>query len=440
MPIPRFRRDCSAHPAGPPALMTALVSLALAAGCAPAARAPAAPSPSEIPALQARLATDSTPRTRTLLAAAYRAAGQPERARALLEPLVAAGAGGPAARFFLGLTYEDLHRYEDARKVYQAYLSEGKSDALKAQVRDRLALLDREELQEAARSALVHETELRGTAPTPRTIAVFPFLEQGDTTLRPLGRALAELLTTDLGQTDRLKVLERSRVQFLIDEMKLGQSGLVAPSTAARAGHLLGAGRIVQGRIEPAPGAVGLQALLVRVGADTSGASRPLAERGPLPQLFDMEKSLALGIYDAVGIQLTTAERERVTRKATANVQALLAFGFGLEAQDAGDYAEAIRQFQRAVDLDPGFGLARTHLQQARQLAAASTQAPGTLMNLAMLELGPGGLGVPGSRLETFDQLISTVPDPEFRDPFAEAFGQEGLVRAAGLNVILRIP
>ncbi len=445
MPSPQPRPDVARRGPCRPVIAAGLACLALAAGCARTARAPQAPAPSEIPSLQARLAADSTPRTRTLLAAAYRSAGQPERARALLEPLMATGSAGPAARFFLGLAYEDLHRYADARRLYEAYLRDARSDSLKAQVRDRLALLGREELQAAARAALVRETELRGTAPTPRTIAVFPFLGRGDTTMRPLGRALAELLTTDLGQTDRLKVLERARVQSLIDEMKLGASGLVASSTAARAGHLLGAGRIVQGRIEPAGGAVALQALLVPVAAaDTTAVGRPLAERGPLPRLFDMEKSLALGIYDAVGIQLTAAERERVTRKATENVQALLAFGFGLEAQDAGRYDEAVRQFRRAVQLDPGFALARTHLREAEQLASAQVQTPASLTTLGMAELGPGPGPGPGrvsvSRLDVFDQLLGTVPAPEIRDPFVEALGQEGLVRKAGLSVILRIP
>lgn len=388
------------------------------------------------------MATDSTPRTRTLLAAAYRAAGQPERALALLQPLVRTGSGGAAARFFLGLTYEDLHRYAAARSVYEAYLRTGRSDALKAQVRARLVLLNREELRAAARSALAHEAELRGTPPAPRTVAVFPFLEEGEPQLQPLGRALAELLTTDLGQTDRLKVLERSRVQDLIDEMKLAQRGLVDPSTAARAGHLLGAGRIVQGRIGPGVATgLQLQALLVPVGAPGAAASgKTLAAHGPLPQLFDMEKSLALGIYSDMGIQLTTAERERVTRKPTENVQALLAFGFGLEAQDAGRFDQAILQYGRALKLDPGFTLARTHLEEARELSVAGTQTPRSLSALAMDEINPLNRLLANSRLDAFDYLLTTVPDPELRDPFPEAFGQEGLVRTAGLSIILRIP
>jgi tetratricopeptide (TPR) repeat protein len=437
----------------------AAVATAFLAGCATATQAPASPTPDQIPALQARLASDSTPRTRVLLAAAYRAAGKPEQALALLEPLVAADPRDAAANFYLGLTYEDLKRYGDARRVYTTYLASGRSPELKQEVQDRLALVDREELQQAVQSAVANEAQLRSTPPTPRTIAVFPFLNAGGSQqLNPLSRALAELLSSDLGQTDRLRVLERSRVQYLIDEIKLGQSGLVQASTAARAGHLLGASRIVEGRVGPTPQQLDLAAVVVPVGgaaADTSLGS-PLQERGSLPQLLDMEKQLALGVYDRLGIQLTVAERERVTAKATSNVQALLAFGFGLESEDAGRYEEAARQYQRAIALDPGFILARQHLTTVQQLARATTHSETQLADMGMTELQPPRpalpLGMlhsapiigPGTtstveRLSGFDMLIASVPDPEFRDPASEAFGLEGLVPQATLQLILRI-
>ena len=71
-----------------------------------------------------------------------------------------------------------------------------------------------------------------------RTVAVFPFLYRGsDPALEPLGRALSELLVTDLGQVKRLRVLERARVQVLLDEMDLAERGLVDSTTAARSGR-----------------------------------------------------------------------------------------------------------------------------------------------------------------------------------------------------------
>src|SRR5690606_20054840 len=119
--------------------------------------------------------------------------------------------------------------------------------------------------------------ELAATPPVPATVAIFPFLVQmRDSTFRPLGRAMAEMLVTDLSQTDRLRVLERLRVQALADEMSLVEEGLIDPATAARGGRMLGAARVVQGSIAGSEAALQLDAAVVGVesaGLDVQSAS-----------------------------------------------------------------------------------------------------------------------------------------------------------------------
>lgn len=404
---------------------------------------PPAPPASEIPSLQQRLVADSAnPDIRMRLAAAYRTAQQPEQARALLQPMVTARPRDPAPVLLLALTDEDLGHLADAQHLYQQYLDLGPSARFKDQARDRLALVQRRELETAARDALARERALTSTPPTPRTIGVFPFLATTqDTQLEPLGRALAELLSTDLSQTDRLRVLERSRVQLLLDEMKLAQNGLVDPSTAARTGHMLQASRIVQGRIGGSQATLDLQALVVSTTAPTDSSAPPIREQDPLQSFFDMEKRLAFGIYDALGIQLTTAERERVNQRPTQNVQALLAFGFGLEAQDGGRWAQAVDGFTRALQLDPGFTLARQHLEQSQRLARASGQSSSETSSMALADLGPGA-NLPLWRQERlfFQPLEELIPNPEIRDPSAEVLGTEGLSRTGVIQIIIRNP
>lgn len=64
-----------------------------------------------------------------------------------------------------------------------------------------------------------------------------------------LGRAGADELTTQLVQSGEFTVVERDRLQALMAEQKLGQSGAVDPSTAAKIGQLLGVQGIVTGSI-----------------------------------------------------------------------------------------------------------------------------------------------------------------------------------------------
>ena len=208
------------------------------------------PPPSAIPQLEVDVEGDSTDTNALVeLAAAYRGAERPVQARALLERGRALNPDDQAIPVLLGLTYEDLGEFGLARAVYQEILSEG-GGSLEDVVRDRIDIIAALELRESVRDALARESELSSLPPTPNTVGVFPFRVEGDPDLEPLSRAMAEFLVTDLSIVGRLQVLERVRVQTLLTEIALGEGGWTEPETAARAGRLLSAERIVQGRID----------------------------------------------------------------------------------------------------------------------------------------------------------------------------------------------
>lgn len=414
----------------------AIVMCAVLTGCAGAMVA-TPPSAAEIPALEAQVkARRADPAAEVRLAAAYRAADRLPDARTLLQGTLQRDADHGAAALLLGLTYEDLGEYARARELYERYLEAGRDRRVQAQIRKRLALVQRRELETAVRESLTREASLRETPPQPRTVAVFPFLYTGDDeSLRPLSRALAEMLTTDLSQTDRLSVLERAHVQMLVDEMQLGASGMVDPATAVRSGHLLGAERVVQGAITGGEEVINLDAAVVRVAASQDQAleQQTLTERDALSRLFELEKRLALGIYSSAGVELTPAERQRVNQRPTENIQALLAYGLGLEAADAGNFEQATQHFNQAVALDPNFTAAREQAQQSSELAAAAQVTTQQLAVEAVAEVAP--VLDPALAIETI------VPTVERRDAASESLGQEGIGRRRTiLELIIRRP
>jgi TolB-like protein len=323
-------------------------------------------------------------------------------------------------------------------------------------VRTRLALVQRHELEEAVRGALARERQVADSVPPARTVGVFPFFTvTTDTTLRPLGTALAELLTTDLAQTERVRVVERVQLQVLLDEMKVGATERVDPRTAARSGRILGASNIVQGRVDGGQTQLTMQTAVVRVPAPAGATPAPIRATGTLARIFELEKNLALSIYERLGVQLTVAERQRVTRQQTNNVQALLAFGYGLEAQDAGRFADARTQFQRAVQLDPNFVRAREKMDEASRLGEASAMSVDALAALAVTPEPtpppptPGG-GRPAAspnatslrfqRLLEFSTIEQLISSPLIRNPAVEAAGTEGAVRSGQAELIIRRP
>lgn len=417
-----------------------LLLLALLAGCGGSFWMPPPPSPAEIPALEAQVARDRSDTGSALrLAQAYRAADRPNEARTLLERTVGERPAEPQAALLLGLTYEDLGMYAEARALYQTYIRDGPSAELRAELTRRLPLLQRRELEASVREAVRREAELADVPSEPWTVAVLPFEFVGtDPDFRPLGRALAEMLVTDLSQTDRLRVLERARVQLLLDEMRLAEEDRVDPATAARAGRVLGAERAVHGSMDGGDPSLRLEAAIVRVtdqawpgeaeGEPDRPGLRRLSDADDLRAFFDMQKRVALAIYSSLGIELTAAERERVNRRPTENLMAILAYGRGLEAEDAGNFAQAAEHFAEAAQLDPAFEEAREASDRAQASVEADRTATGQLAERVAVDLPP-----------------SPVPDfappiPITRDPAPEILGTEGLAGGAILEIIIRRP
>ena len=62
-----------------------------------------------------------------------------------------------------------------------------------------------------------------------------------------IGDGMSEMLTTELIKTGRFVVVERQALQDVVDEQKLGQSGLVQKETAAKIGQILGAQIVIRG-------------------------------------------------------------------------------------------------------------------------------------------------------------------------------------------------
>jgi tetratricopeptide (TPR) repeat protein len=442
IPMPR------ALPSRPSALrrlrLPALAATLVAVGaCAGGYEPPEAPSPERIPQLeQAAAQAPGSPAPRVRLAAAYREADRLDEAEALLSEVLERNPDHGPAVYFLGLTYEDQGADSAALALYGRYVAEGEDEELRAALASRREVVRRRVLRETVRAALSREEELADLPVQPRTVAVFPFDYLGaDPELRPLARALAEMLVTDLSQTDRLTVLERLAIQYVHDELGLAASQRVDPATALRSGRILGAERVVQGQLDGSSADLLLQAAVVEGAAEPEAASR-VSARDDLEAFFEMQTELALGIYEALGIELTPAERDRVTRRPTENIAALLEFGLGLEAQDAGRFTEARGHFQQARTLDPSFDMAGAAEAQAQALGAASALGPDGLA-----ELGYGELGETWAQAEElvrqieFLPLETLVPGILDRDPIVEALGQEGVTPStATLEILLPRP
>ena len=132
----------------------------------------------------------------------------------------------------------------------QQYAREDPEGASARDVPKTLTLLSSAQLQQEVASAVAREKEVVSSPPEPGSIAVQAFVNQGDASYRAMAKGLAAMIIADLSKVPGLKVLEREKVQLLVNEAKLGDSGLADTQSAVRSGRLMRAEKVVVGNFE----------------------------------------------------------------------------------------------------------------------------------------------------------------------------------------------
>ena len=319
-------------------------------------------------------APQPAPVTPFRLGAALAAAGRCDTATVVARAALAREPDNVLGPLVIGTCQEQADRYDEAVATYTDFVAQHPSVRGVAALRAKAQLALRAAAEHTARQALAREAELANQPPQPATVAVLPLVIAGDSTVQPLSRGLAELITTDLAYIRTLRLLERLQIGMLLDELKLGRSGRADPATAARVGRLLRAERLVLGTATiPLRGPVQISATVVT----GTGVVRPVDQvTGPFPKLLDLEKQVVFDLAAQLGLALTEAEREQILRQGPKNLAAFLAYSRGLEAMDRGDYDAAARHFKSAARADPSFQAARDG-QQTATAAPAAEQATG---------------------------------------------------------------
>jgi tetratricopeptide (TPR) repeat protein len=450
-------------------LLRSIIALgvtAIAAACASSGQT----SASGVARLEAaRASRPSDPAVARSLGIAYYKAGRYSDARTHLDQAVRLYPRDGSATLYLGLTAERQNDLPAAKAAYQTYVRYGRTSRIRRQLEARLAALARRELQIAAKAAIAAEQQLATQPVSPRTVAVMPLRFVGsDVTLQPLERGMAELIITDLSRSSQLVVVERARLQALLDEIRLQQSGQTDLATNVRAGKIIQAGRIVNGQILQNERRLRVDAAILNT--QTSTISGGAANENTLEQLFAIEKAIVLQLFDSLGVRLTTAERNAIEQRPTRSLQAFLAYSRGLALEDQGRYDEASRSFREAVRIDPAFGRAEqksletANAAQGQQMNASTVEASlagtveGTVaeqsaegrapstsgdaastarntakhLNPSLADAATAAAGVGGG-------VITRTAEP-LRDPVSAGVGGEQLLTLAQVIIVITLP
>ena len=159
----------------------------------------------------------------------------------------------PDAAYHLGLIQMTLGRDAEAIAAWRRFQELDPQGARKKKIAKHLTLLVSRQMEAEVQAALSQERRVGDTPPEPNSVAVPPFINAGDEKYRILAKGISAMVIADLSKVPGLKVLERAKMQRLVDEIKLSESGLVSEKSRLRAGKLLKAEKIILGdyKVEP---------------------------------------------------------------------------------------------------------------------------------------------------------------------------------------------
>lgn len=296
--------------------------------------------------------------------------------RDLLEETVNQQPGNYAALFYLGKVYLSEGDREGAISAWDRYLATAPVDDPKTDaVRERLTVLKLQQATQDARQAVRDGASAVVGQVEENTLAVFNFQPEGVREGTALSKGLTAMIITDLSQIPQLQVVERERMQALLQEIHLGQTGIVDRDTAVKSGRMLLARHLVQGVISPEEDDVlALQASVVEtINITTLGRPRT---RGPRQDFFEIEKEMVFGILETLGmVDLAPAVKAAVEKRHTDNMTAFLNYSRGLDFLDRRQFSQARQAFQAAVNLDPRFDLAVEALRSTPDMMPDLTAA-----------------------------------------------------------------
>lgn len=202
-----------------------------------------------------------------------------------------------------------------------------------------------------------------------RTLAVLDFennsLKQKEE-MEPLCKGLSDMFITELSKVQQFQLVERANLQKILEEMKLGQSGMIETSAAQEVGKMLGAQNLILGSfMMMLDGKMRIDARLVEV--ESGRTLMAEEETGSPNDLSKMVSKLVSKNIQSMNIKLTGDESKALREFDNKSFNAALLFSRGLDFEEKGDLINARKCYIQALKLNPKFRRARARLQALKK-------------------------------------------------------------------------
>ncbi|MFI5057954.1 MAG: tetratricopeptide repeat protein [Candidatus Acidiferrales bacterium] len=208
------------------------------------------------------------------------------------------------------------------------------------------------------------------------SLAILPFRNaSGDASLDWLGPSLADMLSTDVGQSARLRTISPDRLHQVLSDLRITPGTAIDPTMVSRIAEFSSADTVVWGQYAKFGDQIRIDATLLDLKHN---------RRAPLKIEAAGEKEIpgsVDGLAELIRKNLAVSPDVLKELKASSfqpsskSVPALRDYNQGVQLLRDGKNLEAVKLFQATIKDDPQFALAYSHLAEADSALGYDTDA-----------------------------------------------------------------
>ncbi len=202
------------------------------------------------------------------------------------------------------------------------------------------------------------------------TVAILYFdNNSGDKSLDVLSKGFADMLITDMSSSGSVIVVEREKLQALLDETKLQRSRFFDRKTAVKIGKGLGAHYVLSGSFIEVKPLLRIDMRMIDVASGKIVLSTQV--KGGSHDIFRLEQQLVGDFLEKLNYKFYSVS---LPPTKVPDVDALLDYSRALALVDKGQEKQAAALMKKLVKKAPTFGLARAKSNELQRKLAESSE------------------------------------------------------------------
>ena len=198
------------------------------------------------------------------------------------------------------------------------------------------------------------------------SLAILPFRNSsGDANDAWIGASVADMLSTDIGQSAHLRTVSTDRLHQVLSDLRIGPDTVIDPDTVRRVAQFSNADIVVSGQYARFGDQIVIDATIRDIKRGQSVAVKAQALAKDLPVAID---SLADSVRKNLSLSPNVVQELKAQsfKPNSTSVEALRNYNEGLALMREGKNLDAYKSFQVATKDDPQFALALSRLAEVQ--------------------------------------------------------------------------